>query len=307
MANPGRTPGRYGLKPRDPDRRVPILEHYLRPWEGPVAPRSRSGGMTTFCNGGTITLGAGGGGAYSAPQPLPPAQGDINRLTAVTDWPMYANGPDPSNPSYAADGLGDCFWAGSGHMFTALRVYAGFPEVHFSSAAIVKGYESTGYVPGDSTTDNGTDPAQGLKFLSTTGLVDLTGEVHQVAAYAFFADPRNTNLIAQVLNTFGTVGIGFNCTAGYERAFSEGVPCEWQPGDQVVGGHWVIVQRRSVGGVGILKEITWGSVQAITRRYNWHTVTDAVAIASHDFIAANGETVQGMDFAQLCADTQDAE
>lgn len=304
MANPARTPGLYGLKPRDPDRKVPILEHYLRPWEGPVAPRQRSALHYATATGGTITW---SGGGLSAPQPLPPAFGDIDRLTAVQDWPLYVNGPDPSNPSFARDGLGDCFWAGSGHGFTAQRVYAGFPEVHFSNGAIVKGYESTGYKPGDSSTDTGTDPAQGLKYLHDTGLVDLAGEVHTVAAYAFFADPRNTALMAQVLAAGGTLGVGFQCTQGFENAFSEGVPCTYQPGDPVVGGHWIVLQRRSVGGVGVLKEITWGATQPVTRRYHWHQVGDVAMIVSHDYIRANGTTLQGLDLEQLCEDTADAE
>jgi hypothetical protein len=294
MSNPDRAPGLYGLLPRDPDRKVPILEHYLRPWEGPVTHPE----PTPQLIGRRVDAGA---------SPMPPAEGDIDRLSRVGDWPMYVNGPDPSNPAYAKDGLGDCFWAGSGHMFTALRVYAGFPETHFSDAVIVTGYQSTGYQPGKPGTDQGTDPAQGFKYLSTTGLAGLDGNIHTVAGYAFFDDPTNTALMAQVLNTFGTVGVGFQCTQGFEEAFNDGVPCQYQPGDQPVGGHWVILQRRGVGGVGVLYEITWGAVQQVTRRYNWHQVTDAVAIASADWIRANGTTVQGLDLEQLCEDTADAE
>ena len=266
MANPDRVPGKKGHLPRDPDRYVLTLEHYLRPWEGQVA------------------------------SALPAAPGDVDRETAVTDWPMYLN-----------DQLGDCFWAGSGHSFTAQRVYAGYPEVHFSDAAIQAGYESTGYVPGDPSTDQGTDPAQGLKFLHDVGLVDPDGSTHKVAGYAFFGNPRNTSLMAQVLAAGGTVGIGFGCTQGYQDAFSQGVPCTWKPGDPVVGGHWVVLQQRSVGGVGVLHEITWGAEQRITRAYNWHTITDAAFIVSQDYVQANGTTLQGLDLEQLLADMSDVE
>jgi hypothetical protein len=303
MANDARVPGKKGLRPRDPGRKVPILEHYLRPWEGPIAPRGRSHPGYGLGGGGsgTITF------TTTVTPPLPPATGDIDRLSAVKDWPMYVNGPDPSNPDYAPDGIGDCFWAGSGHMFTALRVYADYPEAHFSNTAIIKGYQSTGYVPGDGSTDQGTDPAQGLKFLHDVGLVDLNGDAHTLAGYAFFADPRNAQLMAQVLAAGGTVGVGFNCTQGYEQAFNDGAPCQWQPGDPTVGGHWVILQQRSVGGAGVLHEITWGSKQRITRRYNWHTVTDAVMVVSDDYIRANGTTMQGLDLEQLLSDMGDVE
>jgi hypothetical protein len=280
VANHDRTPGSYGCRPRDRDRRVPVFEHYLRPWEGPVR----------------LATGT-----------LPPAPAQVDRESLVTDWPMYVNGPDPANPPYAPAGLGDCFWAGAAHAFTAERVYAGWPQVLFSSAAIITGYGSTGYIPGNSSTDQGTDPAQGLKYLSTTGLTDVTGMVHKVGAYAFFADPRNFGLVRQALDTFGSVGVSFGCTQSYEDAFAAGQVAQWVPGSPVVGGHWVVIQQYRASGTGVIGEITWGQVQSVTLGCFWHTVTDVAAIASRDFITRSGASVQGLDFDQLCADTEDAE
>jgi hypothetical protein len=278
VANLARTVGCYGLKPRDPDRRVPIVEHHLRPWEGPVALLRRP----TAAEGGAA--------------PLPAAPPDVDRETEVSDWPMYGN-----------DVLGDCFWAGSGHSFGAMSVYGGHPEVLFTDDAIITGYKSTGYIPGDPSTDNGTDPAQGLRFLHKTGLVDAAGKTHKLAAYAFFADLRNFQLMAQVLAATGSLGIGFNCTQGFEQAFAAGEPVTYVPGDPVVGGHWVVLQRRRFGGIGILEEVTWGAVARVTRAYHWATVTDVVMLVSEDYIEANGLSMQGIDLEQLCEDTADAE
>src|SRR5438105_1233697 len=122
MANPARIPGKRGARKPDPTRYVPTLEHYLRPWEGPVA-----------------------AGVF-----LPPAVGDIDRLTKVTDWPMYCNGPDPANPPEIPDGVGDCTIAEKAHSFAAMRVYAGFPEPSFASREIIAAYSACGgYVLGD--------------------------------------------------------------------------------------------------------------------------------------------------------------
>ena len=196
---------------------------------------------------------------------------------------------------------------GSEHGFTAQGVYAGWPEVHFTNDAIVTGYESTGYVKGNSSTDNGTDPAQGLKFLHDVGLVDPSGKVHKVAGYAFFKDVTNFPLMAQVLAAGGTLGIGFNCTQGYEDAFSQGVPATYQPGDPTVGAHWIVRQRRSVGGTGTLWDATWGALQKMTRRYHAAQVTDVAMIVSEDYINANGQTMQGYDLQQLLDDMSDVE
>jgi hypothetical protein len=288
MGNFARTPGRTGLKPRDKSRRVPVLEHYLRPWDGPVAASVKVSRAL-------------------AAQPLPPAPGTVDRLSLVTDWPMYANGPDPAAPSYARNGLGDCFWAGSAHGFAAQRVYAGWPEPVFSDEAVITGYQSTGYVPGQAATDQGTDPAQGLAYLRDTGLTDQAGQVHKVAAYAAFADPTNLVLAAQCLAAFGTLGIAFACDQEFQDAFASGRPAQWVPRSPVEGGHWVVLQRRRVGGTGVLDWVTWGAVQKVTRAYHHHRVTDVFAIASADFIQANGVTMGGLDLEQLCEDTADAE
>jgi hypothetical protein len=283
MANPARRPGKRGLRPRDKGRKVPYLEHYLRPWEGPVASRRTPG--TSFPH------------VLHTGEPLPPVgNADVDRLSAISQLPMYGN-----------DTWGDCFWAGAGHSFGAMSVYAGWQEALFSDDAILAGYASTGFDPATGAGDNGTDPAQGLKYLATTGLAGMDGRAHKLAAYAFFRDPTDLGLIAQVLAATGSVGIAFNCTQGYEDAFSAGQPATYHPGDPVVGGHWVVRQRRSVGETGTLWDVTWGGVQRMTRRYHWHQVTDVVMLVSEDYIRAGGTTLQGLDLEQLISDTADAE
>jgi hypothetical protein len=277
VANDSRTPGKYGALPRDPARYVPTLEHYLRPWEGAIAASATtSGGLGV---------------------PLPPAAGDINRESRVTDWPMYGN-----------DAIGDCTIAEKGHQFAAMRVYAGYDEPLFGDEQIVAAYSAvSGYDPATGANDDGADPVTVLQYMSKTGLTDTTGKVHKVAGWAAFGDPRNASLMAQVLNTFGSVSIAFDCTQNFEDAFAAGQPCTWDPASPVVGGHMVCLQRRSVGGIGVLQEITWGAIQRVTRRYNWHQVVDAYAVVSEDWITANGTSISGFDLEQLLADMSDVE
>jgi hypothetical protein len=204
--------------------------------------------------------------------------------------------------------IGDCTIAEKGHQFAAMCVYAGYPEPLFHDKEIIAAYSAvSGYDPATGANDNGADPVTVLQYMSRTGLTDTAGHVHKVAGYAAFGDPRNADLMAQVLNTFGSVSIAFDCTQNFEDDFSQGVPVTYDPGSPVVGGHMVCLQRRSVGGVGVLQEITWGATQRVTRRYNWHQVQDAYAVVSEDWITANGTTIQGLDLEQLLADMSDVE
>lgn len=282
MANPRRIPGKGGLKPRDPDRRVLYVEDYLtgdaiRPASRLFQPRdaeAQAGVPIPQVGPGTL----------------------VDRLTKVASWPMYLN-----------DQLGDCFWAGEAHASTSQRVYAGYPEVHFANAAITKGYESAGYVPGDPSTDNGTDPAQGLKYLHDVGWMDQTGVKHQLAGYAFFRDVANFRLQAEVLAATGSLGIGFTCTQEYEDAFSEGIPCQVVPGDQPVGGHWITRQARLTGVTGILDDITWGGAQRMTLAYHRAQVIEVAMKVSQDYVTASGTTIQGLRLGDLLEDMSQVE
>lgn len=295
MSNPTRTAGKRGRLPRDPHRYVPTLEHYLRPWEGPVVSQQS-------LPPGFLTTGL-----------LPPATGDVDRETQVSDWPMYINGPDPANPSYAPSGLGDCTIAGICHAFSAMAVYAGFPEPSFTSDAIVTAYSACGgYVPGDQGTDQGCDMATVLAYMTQAGIPDDTGKVHKVAGYAAFGDPQNETLLAQTLAATGTVYLGSDIQQSQETQFADGEPWEWNPGEQPVGGHCYVLQRRRVGGIGVLEMITWAAVQRATRQFQWNAGGsagggEAFFVASEDFVRANGSTLQGLDLEQLMADSTDVE
>ena len=232
---------------------------------------------------------------------LPPASGVIDRCTQVSDWPIYGN-----------DVLGDCTIAGAAHMFAAMAVYAGYAEPVFSDQEIVKAYSAvSGYVPGDPSTDNGASMQTVLEYLKSTGMTDTTGKTHKVAGYAAFGNPADEVLLAQVLNTFGSVYVGVELPASAEQEFADGQPWDWQPSSQIAGGHCIVLQRRDVGVRGVLEYITWGQVQRATRGFQWHYAGppfnangEAWAVVTSDWIGANGTTIEGLDLEQLLADLQ---
>ena len=229
---------------------------------------------------------------------LPPVSlyEDVDRLSHVPSWPMYGN-----------DRLGDCTIAAAGHMFGAWTAYAGTAtaEALFSDSAIVSAYSACGgYVPGDPSTDNGCVMADVLAYLQSTGLTDVNGKAHKVAGYAALGNPADEDLLGQVLDVFGSVYVGFNVQAHMMTEFEHHQVWTWQPGDQLVGGHCVPLQRREPAGSrhGILDYITWAAEQHADFGWQAHAVEEAWAVVTEDWVRANGTTPEGLDLQQLLSD-----
>lgn len=225
---------------------------------------------------------------------LPPANGIVDRCSEVSDWQMALN-----------DSLGDCTIAGACHMFAAMAVYAGSPEPLFSDEEITTAYSAvSGYVPGDPGTDNGADMQTVLEYLRATGLTDETGKTHKVAGYAAFGNCADEILLAQVLEVFGSVYVGVNLPESAQSEFSDGEPWDWQPSSPIEGGHCIALQRRTVGGIGVLGYVTWGSTTKATRGFQRHYAEEAWAVVGADWLEANGDSISGLDLGQLLSDLQ---
>jgi len=287
MANPDRVPGKKGVLWRDPERYVPVLEHYLLPYQGPLALKTAI--------------------SQEAIPPVLPSQ-TIDRASLVSDWRMYCNGPDPSNPPQIPDGVGDCTIARAAHSFTAMSAYAGHPEPVFGNMEIIRAYSACGgYVLGDENTDNGCAEPDVSQFLVKTGLTDTSGKVHKYVAWAAFGDPSNLPLMAAALNTFGSVTVDIDCPQSAEDQFAQGVPWSYVAGSPIVGGHSIALQKRGSGYIGVEEVVTWGVLQRSTRGFCRHQIREAYIGISEDWIEANGTTIQGLDLAQLLADMPSVE
>jgi hypothetical protein len=273
--------GKLGALPRDLTKFMPRLENYIT---GPIRVTG-----------------------------LPPASGDIDRCSEVTSWPMYLNGPDPANAQCcpgSPDGIGDCTCAAFGHMIQSWTQYAGTGQVTVPPTSIVKAYvavtgmEGAAYDPQTGENDNGCDPGDVLSYMKNTGMADSTGKVHKVAGYAALGDPTDEELLAQVLNTFGNVYVAINFPDSAMSQFDDGEPWSVVQGSPIDGGHMIDLQRRAVGGTGVLKYVTWGQPQPTTRGFQKAYATDAFAVVSNDWITANGTSVEGLNLTQLLSDMQ---
>lgn len=262
-----RQAGKYGRLPLDPTKRRLTLEKYLNP----RTPMSRAG------------------------LPPVPLTQDVDRASKVTSWPMYLN-----------DQLGDCTIAALGHMFGAWTEYATGTEGLFADDQIQAVYSRVGgYVPGDPTTDNGCMMSDVLADAKANGITDVNGKVHLVAGFASFGNPGDEDLLGQVLDVFGTVYVGINCQQVIETEFADGKPWTWVQGDPVVGGHAICLQRRLGKGSAPLEYVTWGALQQATTDFQSNAAEEAWAVVTHDWLSANGDTVEGLDLQQLLADMAD--
>lgn len=270
MANETRTPGKYGLIPHDPARFAPRLENYVR---GPLRVTG-----------------------------LPPANGDIDRCSKITDWGMQGN-----------DEWGDCVEAMVIHADEAMNAYAGHAVTYSSSYgpklySQITGFDPNAGPPGDNPTDQGTNIQDALEFWKNTGLKDASGKTHKLAGYAQFGNPADETLLGQVLDVFGCVLVGVALQQDQEDQFSAGEPWDYVPGDPFIGGHGIPLQRRRAGGIGTLEYVTWGAVTKATRSFQYHCAGqgngEAWAVVTSDWVAANGTTIEGLDLEQLLADLQ---
>lgn len=267
---------KLGRLPRDESRWAPTLESYLR-----VHPKTAVSGLEKVANGD-----------------------DVDRASRVTDWPIYCNGPDPSNPPGAPDGCGDCTFAEMAHAYTALGVYAARPQVLFSATAVLKGYSDvSGFDPQTGANDNGCQMQDVLAYNRKVGMPDVHGDVHRVVMYAALGNPADTQLLSQVLKTFGYVYLGISCPESAQTQF--GVePWSYVAGSPIEGGHAIGLHRRNPYGsrIGVFQMASWGALQPATISFIEHYVEEAWAVITQDWLEANGSSCDGIALAQLEAD-----
>lgn len=263
-------PGKYGRKPLDRSKVGLILEKYL----DPRTPLSTAG--------------------------LPPVSwtSDVDRSSEVSSYPMYLN-----------DQLGDCTIAGLGHLFGALSVYGGSSEVLFADSEIQTVYSRVGgYVPGQPSTDQGCECIDVLNDNAANGITDTAGTLHKIEAHAMLGNAADEMLVAQCLDVFGSLYVGFNVQQQIENEFSAGQVWTWTPGQPTIGGHCVVLQRRYATGPGIhgvLEYVTWGARQRADFGWQAGAVEEAHVVVTSEWIQKNGTSVAGLDLQQMLADMQD--
>lgn len=231
------------------------------------------------------------------------------------DWSAWAATQLGGYGNFGAmlnDQLGDCTCAAIGH---AIQVVTAVDSkiVTPTDAEILTMYESSGYVPGNPSTDNGWYIKNALQYWQKTGLAG-----HKIDAF-MAVNPQNQAHVDLAFELFGFVDIGVGLPITAQNQNGEwSVSATGLQGDGEIGswgGHSVIVTKRSVTspqspGKTILRHglITWGVGDWLVTPNFWQAYVDECWVAfSLDWLKGVGSATTsptGLNTTQLLADLQ---
>lgn len=197
------------------------------------------------------------------------------------------------------DQLGDCAIAGSIEEIRLANALRGV-TVNFTDETAVQNYsEITGYVPGDPSTDQGTDVHELYEFRQNTGLVDADGNRHKIVAYAGLT-PGDFDELLIALSLFDMVGIGIQVPDYCEAEFEAGQPWHLLRGrHRIEGGHYIpVVDAASRTEAGLF---TWGGHGGITAPF-YATYNTVAVVALTEELFTGGKSPEGVDFNRLATD-----
>jgi hypothetical protein len=257
-----RTAGKLGMKDVEPDERDLLFEHFRKPEE--------------------ITV---------------PEQfgGD----DGLTEFYMFGNGPEETDEAgVPAEGCGDCFWAGSAEE-TRMWSAFGLAEADvFTAAGVVSDYSAgTGYVVGDESTDQGTEPRQGLLYRQKTGIIDASSDRHKIGMFCV-GKAQDFEQMLEMALIFDGVGLGFEIPNTAQTQFSNHEPWELVEGEEIEGGHWVPFRRRIDAETFTI--VTWAAEQEVKQTWFEKRNTAVFGIFSVESLR-QGKNPDGLDTEGLLA------
>lgn len=214
--------------------------------------------------------------------PISPPRRFGNERLVTDPWGMLGN-----------DGVGDCVFAGAAHEHMVWCASAD-TKTTFTDTGVLRAYSDvTGYVPGNETTDQGTEVREALKYRRETGILDSKGTAHKIGAFVKL-EPGNTDHLLEALYLFGAVGIGIRFPESAWAQFDAGIPWRIVSGSAIEDGHYVpLVARRYR-----LVCVTWGRLQEMTLGFYKKHCDEAWGILSEDMLK-EGKTIHGFDLPAL--------
>jgi hypothetical protein len=224
-------------------------------------------------------------GSYLTPAlPPPPFRVDWTRGFNI-NYSMMLN-----------DSLGDCTEAAKGHAIQVWSLCNG-RLITPPDGAVLAAYESEcGYVPGDSSTDNG---GVELDVLNAWRKGNFGG--HPLTAFAAI-DPQTQAHVQEGIYLFGLAYIGFSVPQSAMDQNSVGQVWDVVPNDGgIVGGHAVVVPAYDTS-TNTLTCITWGERQKMTWAFWQKYVDEAYVLLSPDWLLRGGVDPSGFNLAALQAD-----
>lgn len=211
---------------------------------------------------------------------------------------------DPHAQMLGNDLLGDCTAAGLGNLlsaFTALNTngHAYFPidtthcEQFYS--------ESTGYVPGDASTDNGGIITDVLTKAQTIG---YPSKYQRFRPLWGTADVDDVQAMGNIMESFGAAYLGVALAAAdqYAEVWDTNTPGDQTPWSW--GGHCLLgFDYEGLDDTDIVRLITWGGFKKCTWRWLKSRVIEIHAVAFRQIMPADGVNVLShSDWEKLVAD-----
>jgi hypothetical protein len=202
------------------------------------------------------------------------------------------------------DQLGDCTCAGAYHLIQTWSSECN-PEglvITEPDGDVLKMYEAVGgYVPGDSSTDNGAVEQDVLTYWLNTGIqTGPEGATNHRLRAMFEIDPRNQGDVRQAIDECGGVYIGIE-VPNYIVADP---PAVWDypapPGGDpsIAGGHCVVLVGYDADGFTLL---SWGQKWRMTNAFFAAFTDEAYALVDYDWVTAKGTTPLGLSLDELDA------
>jgi hypothetical protein len=171
---------------------------------------------------------------------------------------------------------------------------AGQPKTFTTDQALQIYSAITGYVPGDPSTDQGTDPDTACAYWQNTGLLG-----DKIAGYAN-VDITNLDLIKFAIATFGGAGLAFD-VPNYIMNVPAGGDWSETPGADttIEGGHEVYLVGYGRKG---FRVVSWGSTYTFNPDFLAKYGQNVDAVISPDWLKASGVSPTGLDLTSLLAD-----
>lgn len=241
------------------------------------------------------------GGRRTGRKPFVPDASDLRfgryltkafKVPSSIDWAAAV----PSFGMLLNDSLGDCGEAGWLHGLQVWLCNVGKMFVPTNAQALTLYEQVAGYVPGNASTDVGTNLRDLLKRMTKTPVPGTS----KILAYVS-VDPKNEAEVKAALTLTGWLYAGLNLT---DHSYQdEGV--NWtltsgkggQPDPEL--GHCVIFTGFTSRGV---KTVTWGEEGTASWGYVAKCCDELYAIVSPDWMNAAGVDPSGLNTAQLEAD-----
>ncbi len=189
--------------------------------------------------------------------------------------------------------IGDCGFAGQAHAVQTMTNANGKVLVP-TDADVEKAYESTGYTPGDPSTDNGVVLLEALKNWRNVGIGG-----HQIGAFAK-VDTHNVKHIKLAIDWFGGVytGAALPMSAQTPGAWV-GAPSGTLTGDSAPGswgGHCMWCPTYDDRGVNF---VTWGARQPADWQWVLDYMDECWVVVSTDWVNGVKPAPSGVNIAKL--------